>query len=341
MQAIVPEARYETAAQRSAFFDGALQKLRALPGVESAATIDNLPFEGGSVQPIVLEGRPELLPSDQPTVQVRRVTPGYLRTMRIPLVSGRDVVDGDVEVMLVSRMAAKLLWGTDDPIGHRVTLPLVSKTQYRQVVGIVGDVKQGEVAEDAAPTVYTYTRERNDRGATFVLRTTVPPETLGPAAAGAIRALDPEQPVDEIRTMEDVRDEQLTSQRFSALLLGAFALGALALASAGIYSVLSYIVRGRSREIGIRTALGARTGDVVRLVLREGMSPALLGIAVGALAALGAATVLDRLVYGVSATDPLTLAAVAVVLVAVALLASLVPAWRASRIDPLKVLRAD
>jgi predicted permease len=341
MQAIVPESRYKTGAQRSAFFDGALQRMRALPGVESAATIDSLPFEGGSIQPIVLEGRPELLPRDQPTVQVRRVTPGYLHAMRIPLVRGRDVADADVEVMLVSRMAAKLLWGSEDPIGRRVTLPLVSKTQYRQVVGIVGDVKQGEVAGDAAPTVYTYTREREDRGATFVLRTTVPPETLGQAAAGVIRAMDPEQPVDAIRTMAEVRDEQLTSQRFSALLLGVFALGALALASAGIYSVLAYIVRGRSREIGVRTALGAQTGDVVRLVLREGMSPALAGVGVGALAALAAATVLEKLVYGVSATDPLTLAAVAVILVAVALLASLVPAWRASRIDPLKVLRAD
>ena len=341
MQAIVPASRYETAAQRSAFFDGALERMRALPGVASAATIDSLPFEGGSVQPIVLEGRPELLPRDQPTVQVRRVTPGYLDAMRIPLVRGRDVADADVEVMLVSRMAAKLLWGDDDPIGRRVTLPLVSKTQYRQVVGIVGDVKQGEVAEDAAPTVYTYTRERNDRGATFVLRTTVPPETLGQAAAGVIRGMDPEQPVDEIRTMEAVRDEQLTSQRFSALLLGVFALGALALAAAGIYSVLAYIVRGRSREIGIRTALGAQTGDVVRLVLREGMSPALVGIGVGALAALATAKVLERLVFGISAADPLTLAAVAATLIAVALLASLVPAWRASRIDPLKVLRAD
>jgi len=341
MQVIVPASRYAKDAQRSAFFAGALQRMRALPGVESAATIDSLPFEGGSVQPIVLEGRPELLPRDQPTVQVRRVSPDYLRAMRIPLVRGRDVADDDMEVMLVSRMAARLLWGNEDPIGRRVTLPLVSKTLYRQVVGIVGDVKQGEVAEDAAPTVYTYTREREDRGATFVLRTTVPPETLGQAAAGVIRGMDPEQPVDSIRTMDEVRDEQLTSQRFSALLLGVFALGALALASAGIYSVLAYIVRGRSREIGIRTALGAQTGDVIRLVLREGMSPALVGIGVGALGALAAARVLERLVFRISASDPLTLAAVAAILVAVALLASLVPAWRASRIDPLKVLRAD
>ena len=141
--------------------------------------------------------------------------------------------------------------------------------------------------------------------------------------------------------MEQVLDETLTSQRFSALLLGLFAAVALVLASVGIYSVLSYIVRGRSREIGIRTALGARTGDVVRLVVLEGMTPALIGIAAGAVAALASAKMLERLVFGVSASDPLTLAAVAATLAFVALIASLVPAYRASRLDPLKVLRAE
>ena len=141
--------------------------------------------------------------------------------------------------------------------------------------------------------------------------------------------------------MEQVRDERLTSQRFSALLLALFALVALVLASVGIYSVLSYIVRGRSREIGIRTALGARTSDVLRLVILEGMSPALIGIAAGTIAALASAKILERLVFGISASDPLTLAAVAATLAFVALIASLVPAYRASRLDPLKVLRAD
>jgi putative ABC transport system permease protein len=141
--------------------------------------------------------------------------------------------------------------------------------------------------------------------------------------------------------MVEVRDEQLTSQRFSALLLGLFAGVALLLASVGIYSVLSYIVRGRSREIGIRTALGARTSDVVRLVIVEGMSPTLIGIVIGTLAALGTARLMERLVFGVSAADPLTLVTVAATLALVALIASLLPAYRAARLDPLQVLRAD
>ena len=341
MNVTLPSTKYTTPAQRTAFFDGALQRIRALPGVESAGTIDSLPFEGGSVQPIVPEGRAELLPRDQPTVEVRQITPGYLRTMRIALLRGRDLSENDEQVLLVSRGAAKLLWGEEDPVGRRVTLPLMSRTLQRHVIGIVADVKQGELADAPAPTVYYYTRDHGWPDATFVMRTAVPPSTLALPAAAAIRAIDPEQPVENIRSMVEVRDERLTSQRFSALLLALFAGVALVLASVGIYSVLSYIVRGRSREIGIRTALGARTSDVLRLVIFEGMSPALLGIAAGVIVALASARLLERLVFGVSASDTATLAVVAATLACVALLASLVPAFRASRLDPLKVLRAD
>jgi putative ABC transport system permease protein len=337
----LPEARYGTPVQMSAFFDTALQNMRALPGVQAVGAIDDLPVQGGSVQPIVLEGHAELLPRDQPTVEVRKITPGYLRAMNITVLRGRDVADRDVEVMLVSRAAAKLLWGDADPIGRRVTLPLQSKTILKEVVGIVNDVKQGELSQAAAATVYEYTRERAWGSLSLVVRASVPPMSLAQPAVGVLRAIDPEQPVQDIRTMEEVLDETLTSQRLSAMLLGVFASVALALASVGIYSVLSYIVRGRSREIGIRTALGARTADVVRLVVFEGMTPAIIGIAAGAVAALGAARILEKLVFGVSPSDPLTLAAVAGTLAIVALVASLVPAYRASRLDPQAVLRAD
>ena len=339
MRVSLPDTRYASAGQVSGFFDSALQRLRALPGVRSAGAIDDLPSQGGSVQPIVLEGRRELLPRDQPTVQVRKILPGYLQAMNIPLHRGRDVAPGDEEVLLVSRAAATLLWGDEDPIGRRVTLPLQSKAVLKQVIGIVGDVKQGDLAEAAGPTVYEYTRGYSWASLNLVVRTAVPPQSLAQAAAGVIRAIDPEQPVDDLMTMNDVLDATVTSQRFSATLLGLFAAVALALSSVGIYSVLSYIVRGRSREIGIRTALGARTGDVLRLVLAEGMMPAAIGIAAGAVVAVAAARLLKQLVYGVSPTDPVTLALATGVLAAVALLASLLPAYRASRLDPLTVLR--
>ncbi len=329
--------RYPTPAQRLSFFDAALQRIRALPGVEAAGTIDDLPLKEGSAQTLDLEGYPPQ--RDPAAVQVRQITPGYLRAMRIPVLRGRDVVDGDAEVLLVSQDAAKLYWGTDDPIGRRAALPY-SQTVFRQVVGIVGDVKQRNLNDASTPTVYSYSREPFGR-ATFVMRTSVPPATLAQPAVAAIRAIDPEQPVGEIRTMVQWVDGRLTSQRFAALLLGVFAGVALLLAAVGIYSVLSYIVRGRSREIGIRTALGARPSDVLRLVIVEGMSPTLAGIAAGTIAALASARVMRTLVFGVSASDPLTLAAVGATLALVALMSSLVPAYRALRLDPVKALRAD
>ena len=332
------DARYPSPAQRSSFFDAALQRIRALPGVEAAGTIDDLPLIEGSAQGLALEGYPPQ--RDPVAVQVRQISPGYMRAMGIPVLRGRDIDESHAEVLLVSEAAAKLYWGADDPIGRRATLPAVSKTVLRQVVGIVGDVKQRNLIEATTPTVYFYTREPYGRK-TFVLRTSVPPATLAQPVVAAIRAIDPEQPVGNIKTMMQVLDGRLTSQRFSALLLGVLAGVALLLAAVGIYSVLSYIVRGRSREIGIRTALGAQRADVLRLVIVEGMSPALVGIAAGTIAALASAKVMATLVFGVSASDPLTLAGVGATLALVALMASLVPAYRALRLDPVKILRAN
>jgi putative ABC transport system permease protein len=331
------DARYPSPAQRSSFFDAALQRIRALPGVEAAGTINDLPFADGSSQTLHLEGYP---PQREPAaVQARQITPGYFRAMGIPVLQGRDVVDSDAEVLLVSQDAAKLYWGADDPIGRRAALPF-SATVLRQVVGIAGDVKQRNLIEPPTPTAYYYTRAPSGR-VTIVIRTSVPPATLAQPAAAVIGALDPEQPVGDIRTMVQVLDGKLTSQRVSALLLGVFAGVALLLAAVGIYSVLSYIVRGRSREIGVRTALGAQRADVLRLVIVEGMWPVLAGIVAGTIAALASARVMKTLVFGVSASDPLTLAAVGATLAFVALVASLVPAYRASRFDPVKVLRAE
>jgi predicted permease len=337
MEVTLVGARYPTPARRSSFFDAALERIRALPGVEAAGTIDDLPLVDGSSQTLNLEGYPPQ--SDPVAVQARQINPGYLRAMRIPVLRGRDIDQNDAEVLLVSQEVAKLYWGTEDPIGRRASLPF-SKTVFRQVVGIVGDVKQRSLIEASTPTVYYYTRGPGRR-ATFVIRTSVPPVTLAQPAIAAIHAIDPGQPIGQIRTMVQRLDRGLTPQRFSALLLGMFAGVALLLAAIGIYGVLSYIVRGRSREIGIRTALGAQKADVFRLLIIEGMWPALIGIAAGSIAALACSTVMKSLVFGVSASDPLTLVGVAVTLALVALMASLVPAYRASRLDPAKVLRAE
>lgn len=336
----LPHKKYPNSSDVLGFFDRAIERLRALPGVQAAGAIDSLPFQGGSIQPIVLEGHAELLPRDQPTVLVRKVTSGYLRAMNIPILRGRDVAAGDSEVLLVSRATSKMLWGDADPVGRRVTLPLEAPGISKEVIGITGDVKLGTLT-DAAPAavVYEFTRQEGGNGFALVLRTAVPPKTVAQAAAAVIHDIDPNQPIQQVTTMEDIVNQTLTSQQFSALLLAVFAAAALALASIGIYSVLSYIVRGRRREIGIRAALGAGTTDVLRLVIAEGLTPTSIGIVAGIGAALVSGTFLRRIVYGVSASDPLTLGCVSLVLLAVSILASIVPAWRASRVDPLIVLR--
>jgi putative ABC transport system permease protein len=339
MRVGLPERRFPEPARVRAYFDDALRRLRALPGVQAAGAIDSLPLNGGSVQAIVLEGRAELLPRDQPTAEVRKILPGYFASMRIPVLQGRDVADNDQEVVLVSRGAAKLLWGDENPIGRRITLPLQSRMIQKTVIGIVGDVKQAELAGSTQPTVYEFSRDNAFRFLVLTVRTSTPLESSMRSAAAAVRAVDPQQPVEDVRALQAMVDETLTSRRFSAWLLGLFAALALALAAVGIYSVLSYIVRGRRREIGIRTALGASTRDVLRLFVVEGMKPAVTGIVIGAAAAIASATLLNRLAFGVSASDPITLMAVAGALGVIALAASFLPAWRASRLPPLKVLR--
>jgi predicted permease len=335
----LPDATYPEPARRRAFYDSLMDRLRVLPGVQAAGWVDTLPVTGGgSVQPMVIEGRAELNPREQPTVSVRIASAGYLRTMEIPMLRGRDFAGSDVDALLVSASAAKLLWGDTDPVGRRATLPLVSRTRAIEVIGVVGDVKES-LAEKPPPTVYYYMRDLPFGDAVIAIRTAGDPAGLAHSAVAAVHAIDAQLPVQEIHSMEEVIEGTLVAERFRALLLEVFAAAALTLASVGIYSVLSYLVRGRRREIGIRTALGARTSDVLRLVLLEGLKPALLGIVLGAAGALLAAGLLEKLVFGVKASDPLTLAVVAGSLLLVAVAASLLPAWRAAKLDPLTVLR--
>jgi len=316
-----------------------MERLRALPGVKAAGFVDTLPVTGGgSVQPLVIEGKAEMNPREQPTVSVRIAGAGYIPTMEIPLLRGRDFGAGDANAMLVSAAAAKLLWGDVDPVGRRATLPLISRTQMIEVIGVVGDVRE-TLAEKAPPTIYYHLKDLPFGDAAIALRTAGDPENVARAAVAAVHAMDAQLPVQGVHSMDDVIEEQLVAERFRALLLQIFAGAALALASVGIYSVLSYLVRGRRREIGIRTALGARTSDVLRMVVLEGMKPALLGIAIGTAGALLAAGLLETLVFGVKASDPLTLAVVATALIVVSIAASLLPAWRAAKLDPLTVLR--
>ena len=267
--------------------------------------------------------------------------PKRLPEGRIPLRLGRDFREADANAVLVSESMARQFWPAANPVGRHMRFTFSPDDSW-EVVGVVGDVKiDGLVEGEPTATVYQWSRQRPWTSLWLVARTRSEPSALTKGIIGVIQDVDPEQPVQNVATMDEVIASTLSSERLSTLLLALFAGMAVLLAGVGIYSVLSYAVRRRTREIGIRTALGAGIDDVIRMVLLEGMKPALAGIVVGALGALSLGRVMDRLIYGVKSSDATTLAAVAVLFAAVSALASALPAYRAARVDPLNTLREE
>ena len=336
------------------FLDRLLQRVRALPGVQSAGAIDTLPLQGGSMQPVAVEGQQAQEMAHQPEVSVRVITPGTIPSLGIPLLRGRDVGEADtanaLPVVLVSEAMAKQFWPNENPIGKRLTLTFFPGV-VREVVGVVGDIKdRGLDQNDPVSTLYwpvaqlVYPESMGPfRGfsPSLALRTATDPVGATSALRGALRDLAPDMPLLEIRPLQDIVAESVAPKRFSMFLLAAFAALALLLAAIGIYSVLAYSVRQRVCEIGLRMALGARMADVLRRVVVDGMKPTLLGVTVGIAASLALGRIMSSLVFGVKATDMPTFIAVSAVLTTVGLLASALPAWRATRVDPLTVLRDE
>ena len=341
---ILPDAPYGDGARRTAFFQALLERLRALPGVEAAGAATNLPLNGGSNFPVAFEGRPAPPVSEQPNVMTEIVAGDYFRTLRIPLKRGRTFDahdDADAPgVVIVSEAMARRFWPGEDAIGKRLTTAFFPE-KTREVVGIVGDVKlRGLEVREPVSAMYMPLAQIPAPGMELAMRTRTPGATLK-AAAAAVRALDPAQPIIESGSLEDLVATSLAQQRFGVQLLGGFSLLALVLAAVGIASVLAYSVRRRRREIGIRMALGARTETVLGMIVLQGMRTTLAGVAVGLVGAVALARLLGALLYGVGPADPATLGAVAALLCLVALAACLVPALRAGRIDPLRVLREE
>jgi putative ABC transport system permease protein len=302
-----------------------------------------LPLEGGNHWPIAIEGRPPEPVSKQPNVFAPVVAGDYFRALRIPLRRGRTFTSADRAdspgVVVISESMAKRFWPSEDPLGKRLTTAFFPD-KSREVVGIVGDVKlSGLEMREPVSTAYFPASQIPAYRMDFAIRSKTP--GIATAAVGAVHAFDPGQPVAQVGPMDRLISDSLARQRFGMLLLGSFAALALVLAAVGIYSVLSYGVRHRGREIGIRMALGAQMGDVLRLIVLQGMRPAFVGMGIGVAAALALGRGLSSLVYGVTSTDPMTLAAVAVLLSLVALAACLIPAVRATRVDPLRALRDE
>jgi predicted permease len=344
MTLALPDARYPTPASRAAFFDRTLERVRALPGIAGAGTIDGLPMTGGSTQPVVVDGAPDVPMAEQPEVAVRAVSPGYRATMRIPLLHGRDFGAGDVAgrapVVLVSESFARRFWPGADPIGRRLSLTFAPGP--REVIGVIGDVKQaGLAATLLAPTIYQPMAQEPRSYMQLVVRPAAPLASAATDVAAAVAQVDAEQPVTDVMTLEALLESSLAHQETITLVLSTFAGFALLLAAIGIYSVLSYAVRRRVPEIGLRVALGARRLDVLWMIVGQGMRLTLLGLLLGGLGALGATRLLGGLLYGVRPSDPATFAGVAALLLAMALLACWVPARRATRVDPILALRQE
>ena len=342
--------------RRGIFYRQLLDRVRTLPGVESVGGINHLPLAGDIWGwSFAIEGRPKPRPGEFPMGVYRIAMPGYFRTMRLPLVRGRDIAatdDASAEgVVIINERAAASYWPGEDPIGKRITFDGDSNPPtWLTVIGIARDAKQNDWAAPPYPEVYLAALQNRDflgdAGShiayiTLVVRTAGDPGALANTVKNTVWSFDRNLPVSEVLTMDAVVADANEGPRFEMLLLAVFAAVALALAAVGIYGVMSYSVSRRTHEIGIRLSLGASRADVLRLVVRQGMALALAGSLAGMVGALLLSRLMTNMLYGVRPTDPFIFAGVATVLGLVALVATYVPAWRATRIDPMTALRYE
>jgi predicted permease len=342
----ISSEKYPTVTQQNGFFNHVLEQVRALPGVEFASAVDSLPLQGGSIQPVAVEGQPVVPMADQPEVAVRLIAPGYLRVMRIPLKQGRDITEADNAnarpVILVSESFARRFWPNENPIGKQVKLTFFPG-EASEVVGVVGDVRLNglSVTEPVQSVYHVMAQNPQTTFMRLAVRTGLPPANLISAVTEAIHRVDADEPVVDVQTMEAVVVQSIAQNRLNMILLSAFAGLALLLASIGIYGVQAYAVRQRTREVGIRVAMGAQPADVLRLIIAQGLRLTTTGIVIGLAASFGLTRLMASQLYGLSATDPWTFIGVSIVLLTVALAACFIPARRATRIDPLVALRYE
>ena len=337
----LPPTKYAEGEPVAAFFRQAIAGIRAIPGVESAALVRAVPLSGNfATSGYLVEGQPEPAPGKEPQAGLNIVTPDYFQTMGIPFHSGRDFTDHDdadaPAVLIVNETMAESSWPGGAAVGRRVRLQ--GTDRWATVIGVVGDVKHRRLSEPRQAQVYTAHYQDPKIFVCVVARTSADPVALADLVRKAVWAVDKDQPVWSVVPLEKYLERAFAPTRFVLFLLGAFALVAVTLAAIGIYGVLSYAVAQRSQEIGIRMALGARSGEVVRLVVRQGMSLVTGAVVLGLVAATGLSRLMRTLLFGVSPADPATFAACAAFLAMVALVACFVPARRAARIDPVRTL---
>jgi putative ABC transport system permease protein len=346
MNISLPRQKYKEKQQANVFFDQLFQRLNTVPGVESVGGVDPLPLsDSNATTGFIVEGGPVLAPADRPEMGQRVVTPLYFQTMRIPLLKGRHFSEQDREdappVVIINEAAARRFWPSEEVLGKRLGFEDEGRDVWGEVVGIVGDVKHERLDAEAKPEVYFPYRQYPKNFMSLVVRTSSDPAGMIAGVREQVLAVDRDQPVFDIMTMEQRISKSVAQSRFIMLLLGLFSALALLLAAVGIYGVMAYVVAQRTHEIGIRMALGAQRSDVLKLVVGQGMILAFVGVVLGMVAAFALTRLMSSLLYGVTATDPLTFGGVAVILSAVALLATIIPARRATRVDPMEALRYE
>jgi len=342
-----PASRYPTGGDAARFFASTLERIRQIPGVQSAAGISFLPLAGPGMgtsfyrtdQPVPPDG-------ERPVTEVRPVTPNYFRTMGIAHLAGRDFTAGDTAdaplVAVVSEGLVRRMFPGDNPLGKRLQVAIGgAEGMDVEIVGVVGDVKFASLDAETRPAVYIPQPQLSVGLLTFVVRTELEPLGLTNSVSAAVRSLDPELPLADVRSMEEVVDATLARPRTVSVLLTAFALIALALAGVGVYGVMAYSVSQRTQEIGVRMALGATVASVFRMVLGQALKLVLVGIAAGVLVAALLTRLLETLLFETEPLDPVTFAGTALVLLVVATLASYIPARRGTRIAPTEALRAE
>ncbi len=339
---VLPRARYPEQIQSAAFYKQLLDRVAVLPGVQSAGAVSSLPLSGGGTDSdFAIEGRPVAEPGHPQVAWYNSVTPDYFRAMGIRLLRGREFTEADnadaPKVALISESMARRYFPDEDALGKR----LVFGKYARQIVGIISDVRFFGLNLDARPSMYFPHLQSPARAMSLVVRTQPNPLTLAGAIRGEVSTIDRDLAVSNVMTMDELVGVSLAEPRFTLFLLGAFAAVAMLLSAIGVYGVVSYSVTQRSHEIGVRMALGAQMNDVLTLVISQGMSLALGGVALGLIAAFALSRVMDSLLFGVSATDLTTFATTSLILAGVALGACFVPARRATRVDPMVALRYE
>ncbi|HEV2915201.1 MAG TPA: ABC transporter permease [Pyrinomonadaceae bacterium] len=341
----LPSVKYKGDAQIAQFIRQATERVSRIPGVEAAGAIMPLPFSQNIISvTFSLDGQPEPPPGESPISAARIITPDYLRAMGIPLVRGRAFTAQDKadspKVILINEALARKYFPGEDPVGRRLRLGL--NDINGEIVGVIGDVRGSNLSKEDGPEFYVPHEQVTFSDMSMVVRTSFDdPARIVPALRAAIQEIDKDQPLHEVRTMNSLIADSVARQRFSMTLIALFAALALVLASVGIFSVMSFLVTQRTHEIGIRMALGAQTGDVLRMIVGQGMTFTLIGIVAGLAAAFALTRVIRGLLFGVSATDPWTFTGVALLLGVVALLACYIPARRATKVDPMVALRYE